>query len=453
MKYKSVHCIGIGGCGLSGLAQFFAKKGAKVSGSDSTASSITNMLKASGIRIAIGHEDAHIPEKTDLVIHSLAIPHDNPELKIARKRGLKILTYPQAVGGLTPKFYTIAVCGTHGKSTVTAMIAKILIENNFDPSVLVGANLKELGNSNFRLGKSKILVLEACEYRRAFLEYSPHLIVLHTLDPDHLDYYKNFKDYLSAFRSFAGRLPNDGYFFANLDDEDVHDIASHMQRKKFPSYNLFTYASRYANATYYLKDRTIMRRGERVGDLDLKIPGAHNRSNALAAFSVASQFGIAAADILRSLNNYTGASRRFEFIGTLGQTQIIDDYGHHPAEISATLAAAREKYPKGRICVVFQPHQYSRTRQLLKEFGGTFKQADFVIIPDIYASRDTGKDIRAISPERLVAEIKRNHIRAVYGGGLEKTAGYLQKHSHEFDVIITMGAGDVWRVSRALASR
>lgn len=449
-----IHCVGIGGIGLSGLAGILHAKGARVSGSDSEASHITEKLQHTGINVYIGHDGKNLNPDTDVVIHSLAIPETNPELREAKKRRIPIMSYPKAIGELTRSFFTIAICGTHGKSTITALIAKVLIENQFDPTVIVGTKLKELGGQNFRVGKSKLLVLEACEYRRAFLHYTPKIIVLHTLDPDHLDYYRDFEDYLDAFRSFVAKLPEDGYFFGNLDDEDVHEILKSLQTKKFPSHNSFTYSAAYASSDFYLHGDKIVQRNatvaQRLLPLHLKIPGLHNRTNALAAFAVTATLGVAPNDILRSLNRYEGAYRRFEIKGKLGRTLFIDDYAHHPTEISATLQAAREQFPKEKICVVFQPHQYSRTKKLLKEFSTSFKNADCVIISNIYEVRDTAEDKASISPEKFVAEIQKHHKNVRNGDGIPRTIDFLRAHAKKFDVVLTMGAGDVWKIGEAL---
>lgn len=452
LQSKKIHFIGIGGIGVSALAGILIKRGKQISGSDKENSSLTDQLALSGAQIFTGHFAANLKDKPDLVVHSLAIDKNNPELIEARVKKIPTLSYPEAVGQLTNHYFTIAICGTHGKSTVTAMLAKILIENNFDPNVIVGTKLKELGGSNFRVGKSKILVLEACEYKRAFLNYNPHIIVLHTLDPDHLDYYRDFEDYMSAFREFALKLPRDGYFFSNLDDEDIHDVLQTLQKNKFPQSNTFSYSHNYNNSDYYLSKNKIFHKNEPVGELKLQVPGEHNRSNALAAFSVAAMLGVTPHNILKSLNHYTGASRRFETIGKIGRTTIIDDYAHHPEEIKATLLAAREKFGKKQICVVFQPHQYSRTKKFLKEFGRSFTDADMVIIPNIYEARDSKADKSAVSTEILVKEISKHHPRVLNGNGMTETTEFLKKNAKQFSVVLTMGAGDVWKISRDLSA-
>lgn len=447
---KDIHVVGIGGIGVSGLAGILQARGKTISGSDCESSETTERLSQMGMRIALGHAPANLPKETDLVVHSLAVPSKNSELKEAKRRGIPMLSYPEALGELTREFFTIAICGTHGKSTITSLIAKVLIEHQFDPTVIVGTKLRELGGMNFRVGKGKLLVLEACEYRRAFLHYFPRIIVLHTLDFDHPDYYKNFEDYLSAFREFAAKLPSDGYFFGNLDDLDVHNIAAHLQLKKFPAHNLFTYSTKYPSSDFFLSENKIVQQDSRSAELKLKIPGLHNRTNALAAYAVASTLGVKPADIVASLDRYKGAARRFEEVGKIGELTVIDDYAHHPAEIAATLQAAREQYPTEKICVVFQPHQYSRTKKLFKEFGPSFAKADEVIIPNIYEARDTEADKTNLTAESFVAELKRHHKHVKFGDGLDNTAEYLKKNAQKFQLVITMGAGDVWKIGKAL---
>lgn len=437
--------LGISGIGMSALAALLAQKNVSITGSDLQLGPTSVFLEKLGIPIQYGNQ-AQLPAQTEVVIHSLAVAENHPILQEARGKNIPLLTYPQAVGELTREYYTIAVCGTHGKSTITSLISKVLIENNFDPSVIVGTTLKELNGTNVRVGTSKFLVLEACEYKRAFLNYTPQMIVLQSLDPDHLDYYKNFDDYLSAFREFTRRLPDNGYFFGNSDDEDVGEIIKSLRKKGHK--NVCSYG---AKGDFYLKGNIIIdKNGEGVAELNLKIPGAHNRSNALAAFSICHALGIAPENIVRSLNNYEGAYRRFQKKGRRGKTEIIDDYGHHPAEIKATLQAAREAYPKAKICCVFQPHQYNRTKNLLKEFGAAFSDADLVIVPNIYEVRDSKEDVEGVSTELLVKEIEKNHTKAKDGGGLEKTAQWLKKNAEKFDLILTMGAGDVYKVADAI---
>lgn len=450
---KKIHCVGIGGIGISALAGILASQGVTISGSDQETSKLTNKLEEYGIEVFEGHKASNLDRNIDLIIHSLAIPTTNPELAEAKRLKIPTLTYPEALGELTKNFYTIAICGTHGKSTTTALIAKTLIENNFDPTVIVGTKISELDGQNFRIGQSKILVVEACEYRRAFLNYSPKVIVMHTIEPDHMDYFKDFDDYALAFEQFAQKLPHDGYFFGNLDEEKVQQIIQTRLAKNFPPYNIFTYSKNYSRGDFFINGNEIHHKDKLLGKLNMKIPGAHNRINALAAFAVCKTLGAPTKGIIHSLNNYKGAFRRFEIKGKIGKTTIIDDYAHHPTEIIATLAGAREVFPKKKICVVFQPHQYSRTKKLLDGFAKAFSDADMVIIPNIYEVRDSEEDKKGITAEHLVNELKKNHQNVLFGDGFEKTVEYLKKNSNKFDVIFTMGAGDVWKIGEQLTPK
>lgn len=448
-----IHIIGIGGIGTSALASILLRQGRTVSGCDQKESVITQQLQTDGITIVTGDSDT-LPSGTSEVIYSLAVPKDHLQLKEAQKKNIPIFSYPEAVGKLTQELFTIAISGTHGKSTITSMVSKVLIDNLFDPSVIVGTLLKELDGRNFRFGKSKMLVLESCEYMRAFLNYSPRIILLNTLDPDHLDYYKDFKDYISAFDEFIERLPRDGYFLANLDDEDVHHVLRRLQERHFPQYNVFTYSSKYPSSTFYLDGKSVYREGKNIGEFQLLVPGVHNRMNALGAFAVCSVLGVAPNAIIASLDAYAGAYRRFEMKGKIGNTVIIDDYGHHPVEIRATLQAAREKFGKGHVCVVFQPHQYNRTKKLFNEFSQAFTDANTVIISDIYKVRDSEKDVTSVTAESLVSAIKKNHPKGtiIYGDGMANTLQYLKKNHKKFDAILTMGAGDITDLANDLVN-
>ncbi len=448
--------IGILGSGMSGLAGILNNSGVTVSGSDAVLSIKAKQLIKSGVKIFEGIHPEKITSKISFVIASLAVGEDHPEKIAARALNIPVITYPEAVGILTKELRTISICGTHGKTTTTSMIAKVLLENKFDPTILVGSDLHELDGANFHSGSQNLFVLESCEYKKAFMNYSPSIIVLNNLDPDHLDYFKNYENYFNAFIEFCEKLPNDGFIFANIDDEDVHMVVQDMQKRGFPSYNTFTYsANKYQTSDFYLKDSAVFQKGIQVGQLNLSIPGAHNRSNALAAFSVCRTLGIKADGIITSLNNYKGAARRFELVGTFKngavECDVIDDYGHHPEEIKATLQAAREKYgEKAHICVVFQPHQFSRTRLLFDEFVEALSSANTVIIPNIYEARDTEEDKKAVSAEKLVAALNKAGTNAIHSVDFEGAEKYILEHSKKFDLIITMGAGTVWKVAKSL---
>ncbi len=451
--------IGILGSGMSGLAGILSARGIKVCGSDGGTSAKSVKLKKHGVKVFEGIDAKRISKDISAVVISLAIPAEHPERIAAEKMGIMVLTYPQAVGLLTKTLRTISICGTHGKTTTTAMITRSLIKNDFDPTVIVGSDLRELDEMNFRVGKSGLFVLESCEYKEAFLNYHPSIIVLNNLDPDHLDYFKTYDRYVEAFKKFCEKLPRDGYLFANIDDEDVHTIIQDLQKKGFPTYNTFTYSQqKYSVSDFYLDGQTVYHRGTKEAELNLSIPGAHNRCNALAAYSVCRTLGANASALTEALNGYAGAARRFELRGVVTinkkKIEVIDDYGHHPEEIRATLQAAREKYGEtSKICVVFQPHQYSRTRLLFDDFVLSLGVADAVLIPNIYEARDSAADKKPVSAQKLVNALNKAGTAAIHTEDLEKTAAYLRKNGERFDAIICMGAGDVWKVATEVVNK
>jgi UDP-N-acetylmuramate--alanine ligase len=445
-KFRNIHCIGIGGSGLSGLAQILKKNGCKVSGSDKINSAALTRLAKENIKVYVGHKAGNLPAKTDLVIYSSAIPKTNPELKKAIKQKIPSMTYSKAVGLLSENYRTISVCGTHGKTTTTALAAAAMIAAKKDPTVIVGSLVKELGGQNYRVGKSEYLVVESCEHFRNFLTYNPKIIVITNIEADHLDYYKDLADYKSAFRTFIEKLPADGLLIANSDDRNVKDIVKDFRKSKMVLYG------RNVKSDYRLVGKYIVSKNKKIAEIDLKIPGDHNLMNAAAVIALSSELKLDLGRVTKALCSFRGSARRFELKGIVNKTHIIDDYAHHPTEISVTLKALREKYgKKSKILCIFQPHQYSRTRLLLKDFAKAFKDADEVIIPNILRVRDKASDIESMTPEKLVREISKNHSRARYLKNFKATEIYAKKHLKDFDVIITMGAGDVWKISAALA--
>ncbi|MFH1720139.1 MAG: cyanophycin synthetase [Patescibacteria group bacterium] len=395
-----IHLIGIGGIGTSALARIYNERGHEISGSDIEDSDLLNDLRGEGIKVDIGHDPINLPEDINLVIYSEAIPKENVELQAARSNRLTCKTYFEALGDISREYKVIAVCGTHGKTTVTAMVAKVFIDAGLDPSVVIGTKMKELGNKNYRVGKSQWLIVEACEYRRSFLHLYPDIIVLTNVEYEHPDYYKDFEDYKNAFDEFIAKLPEDG--------------------------KLITSSKEFA--------------------FDLQIPGDFNRKNAGLVMELAGKLGIDFDTATTSLQEFKGTWRRFEITEEIGNTIVIDDYAHHPTEIKATLRAAREKWPEAKVLCIFQPHQYSRTLELLHEFARSFQDVNEVVISNIYEVRDTEKDVAAISPEDLVEEINKVSNNARYGGGLQNTEKILQKTAAKYDVIIKMGAGDIWEI-------
>ena len=393
---QKVYFIGIGGIGVSALARKYLNDGYQVSGSDRTVSLITTELEKLGVKIFFKQKARNITADIDLVIYTIAIPTNHPELTRARKLGIKILSYPEALGELSRKIFTIAIAGTHGKTTTTAMVAEILLTAHRDPMVIVGSLLQrsDKHRSIFIAGKGP-LVVETCEYRRSFLNLSPQILVITNIDTDHLDYYSNLADIQSAFAELAGKVPRSGKVITEKEYSQI----------KLP--------------------------------IKLLVPGQHNQRNAQAAIAVAKTVGISERLARRALASFRGTWRRFEYKGKTKKGALIyDDYAHHPTEIKATLVATREKFPHRRIVVIFQPHLYSRTKLLFKEFTESFNDADEILILPIYAAREP-KD-KTISSRILATAIP----RAIYTPNLSAVEKHLAK-TNRHDLILNLGAGDV----------
>lgn len=418
-----IHFIGIGGIGVSALAGYYLEKGNIISGSDLNCSEITEDLKNRGAKIIVGeHKVENISESVDLVVFSPAVIKENPEMVEAEKRGISVLSYPQALGELTKKHYTIAVSGTHGKSTTTSMLGLLLKEAGLDPTIIVGTKLKELDNRNYRVGNSKYLVIEADEHFASFLNYYPDIIVLTNIEKDHLDYYKNLKNILKTFKEYITHLKQGGFLVVNKEDKNIKKIAK--------------------NATYYsLKQKE-------AGELKLQVPGKHNILNALAVLAVARLLNIQDDISFKSLSLYQGAWRRFEEkeISINGkEITLISDYGHHPTEVLVTLIAVREKYREKNIICVFQPHQYQRTYYLFSDFVKAFKKVDInkIIITDIYdvPGREENEIKKKVNSEILVKKINKKNVIFIKKQELKI---YLQSNLKTGDVLIVMGAGDIY---------
>lgn len=426
---KTVHFIGIGGIGMSALARLMQQLGKHVTGSDVVETDLIRDLRREGIKIFIGHRGRNVSIPTDLVVYSQAIPKQNEEWEQARKAQILLASYAEAMGVYTHMKYTIAIAGTHGKSTTTAMIGLILLNAGLDPTIVVGTKMRELNNSNFRFGRSNFLVLEACEYRRSFLEYSPSIVVLPNIDLDHLDYFKDERDYVSAFTSFIKKIPHGGHMIANGDDRHIQEI------RKTTKGNVIDI---HFGSTHY---ETL---GQQYAYPRLQIPGDHNKKDAVLAAVTARVLDVPDQKIYDTLSSFAGTWRRFEYKGKIQSGALFyDDYGHHPTEIQATLQGARELYPHKRIICVFQPHQYSRTRHFLSSFASSFTMADEVIIPDIYAARDSLEEQQAITVDMFVHTIRQYHPVVRNGGGIENTALYLARNTDADSVVITMGAGNI----------
>ena len=425
-KIKHVHFIGIGGIGVSAVARMMLEKGKKVTGSDASESRITGELLKIGAEVFIGHHTENISSDIDLAIYSIAVSPENPEMIEAKRRGIEIISYPEFLGVISKNYFTIAVSGTHGKTTTTAMVAKTLIDNNNDPTVIVGSLLSS-GGSNFVSGNSKYFVVEACEYRRSFLNINPRILIITNIDNDHLDYYKDTNDIISAFHEFAGNVSEGGCIIADLNDKNITKALEGIKTKIIdfskPKYETLK--------------------------LNLKVPGEHNRKNARAVLVLVDVLGFDTDKAVKSLENFSGTWRRFEYKGKTENGAIIyDDYAHHPTEIKATILGAREKFPDKKLTIIFQPHLYSRTKLLFNDFISVLSLADRVIVTDIYAAREPNDN--SITGKMLSDAVKVKNKNTLYISDFNEIASYLNKNSNNEDVLITMGAGDVYKVCGAL---
>lgn len=443
--YQKIHFIGIGGIGISALARILLARGHQISGSDQTLSKNSQFLQAEGIDLKIGHHAENLGSDVQLVIHTTAIPSDNLEFLAAQAKGLRILTYPQAVGWLTKSYATIAVCGTHGKTTTTAMAALALTANSADPTVIVGSLMTEFDNKNERIGQSDLFVLEACEYQEAFLNYHPEIVLLNNIDPEHLDFFQNAENYIQVFQKFLSQLQPGSTLIANLDDPNIQQLIKQNTGLKVISYGS-------TPACDYQIDKHKIKHDGKTFELKLFLPGQHNIYNAVAAIALSDFLKLDQNKSIEAITNFHGANRRFEIKGKIGKTTIIDDYGHAPAEIQATLAGAKEFFGKdSKILCIFQPHQFSRTFHFLNEFGNSFSDASKVLIPNIYASRDSAEDLKKVDVNTLVSVINQIHPNLAENTyNFDQTFGRTQEIYKDFDAIITMGAGDVTVLSDQL---
>ncbi|MFH1509904.1 MAG: UDP-N-acetylmuramate--L-alanine ligase [Candidatus Nealsonbacteria bacterium] len=420
-----IYFIGIGGIGVSALAQYYFKKGNKIIGSDLVSSEITDSLKKMGVIINIGLPIQKDIKGADLVIYSPAVKNNNPGLKIAKQLKIKCLSYPKALGELTKEYFTIAISGTHGKSTTTAMLALVLKKGGLDPTVIVGTKIKEFGDSNCRVGKSKYLLIEADEHFASFLNYWPKIIALTNIEADHLDYYKNLNNLLKTFKEYISHLKEDGLLVINGDDKNIKKILNKKSKFKINKYNLKQ------------KD------SKKLKEI-LKIPGEHNIYNALEVLTIARALSIPDKTTFKALSEYEGAWRRFETIQTKPFV-LISDYGHNPTKLLAGLKTAREKYPKREIWCVYQPHQYQRTYYLFKEFVKAFRTAptDKIILTDVYdvAGREEKKIKNKINSEILAKAVKKKNLIYIKNKDLLK---YLKNNIKDDIALIIMGAGDIY---------
>lgn len=442
-----LHLVGIGGAGISAIARVLSGRGFVVSGSDMQANELTAVLATEGAIIYEGHRAENIAGAEALIISS-AVPADNPEIVAARALGLPIFKRSDILGQLMADSIGIAVAGSHGKTTTTGMIAQILLQADLDPTVIVGGVLPTLG-SNGRYGEGDYFVIEADEYDHMFLGLKPEVAVITSVEHDHPDLFPTWSDYLNAFRQFVGLLPDGGRLIACADDAGVQAMLANLP---LGGVEITTYAlagEETAVAADFLAqdcrpnqlggmDFVVEENGQLIGLARLRVPGEHNVRNALAAIIVGLDVGLDFAVIRQGLAEFGGMGRRFQILGEVGRVTVIDDYAHHPTEIQATLAAARQRFPGRRIWAVWQPHTYSRTRLLRQQFAQSFGQADRVIALDIYRSRE--QDTLGMETPLVLEEM--DHPDAQYIADRRAAADYLLDRVRPDDVIITLGAGD-----------
>ncbi len=423
-----IHLIGIGGIGMSALARYFHAKGVQVSGSDIEESDLTRELAVLGVTVHTGsHAAPHIPPHTDLVIYNPAISRENPELREARNRGITVQSYARALSPITATYRTIAVAGSHGKSTTTALTALALEDGHLDPTVLIGTKLHEYGNTNFRLGQSRYLVLEADEYGKKFLQYRPFAVVLTNVDVEHLDTFKTVAGIEDAFSRFLARVPAEGIIVANKDDKRSRRVARSLGKR----------------ITWYTLDHPDANVVQRA----LAIPGKHNVSNALAALYLARALGVRDSDTLYAFTRFKGSWRRFEFLGLYRGAYVISDYGHHPREVAATIEAARERFPLRRVWCVFQPHHYDRLFTLWDAFVTAFDHADRVVLLPVYEVPGREKSApmkrRRMNAETLARALEARGKSAAYVASFSDASRLLAAELHAGDVVLAVGAGDI----------
>ena len=450
-KPVHVHFIGIGGISMSGLAEILLKEGFTISGSDNKESALTDHLEKLGAKVFYGQKASNIIDGIDVVVYTAAIHKDNEEYQAAVQKGLPMLTRAELLGQLMTNYdIPIAVSGTHGKTTTTSMISHILLAGEMDPTISVGGILKAIGG-NIRVGKSDTFITEACEYTNSFLKFFPTIGIILNIEAEHLDFFHDLADVRHSFRRFAELLPANGTLIINADIDNYKEITDGLACR------VLTYSVDDASADFTAADIsydelgcgefTVVKSGVPGAHYKLNIVGKHNISNTLASLALASLFDIPAETIQAGLAKYKGTERRFEYKGTFRGATVIDDYAHHPTEIRATLASAKN-YPHRSLYVAFQPHTYSRTKNFLDDFADALSMADHVVLADIYAARE--KDPGDISSKDIADRLEKLGTDVTYLGDFESIKNFLKKNLMHDDLLITMGAGNIVEVGEDL---
>ncbi len=442
---RKLHFVGIGGIGMSGIAEILIDQGFTISGSDKAASDNTERLETLGAKIYIGHTKENVDADVDALVYSSAVTPENPEVMEAQRRGIPVIRRAEMLAEVMRLKYGIGIAGTHGKTTTTSMVSLVLMEGEIDPTVIVGGRLRGLAGSNARLGKGDFIVVEADEFDRSFLSITPTIAVLTTLETDHLDCYRDLEDIKGAFIQFANKVPFYGFVVLCLDEPALQDIMPKI-KKKIITYGLNRQADIQAVDIVHRENRSrfmVVRNGSDLGEIEIQIPGKHNVQNAVAAIAVGLELGVPFDRVKAGIEKFTGVFRRWEEKADIDGITVFDDYAHHPTEIKATLSGAKAGWRRRVVCV-FQPHLYSRTRDFYEEFGRSFFNADVLVVTDVYPARE--EPIQGITGELIVHAAKAfGHKNVHYVPDKNAVPGFLMKIKQPGDMIITMGAGDIWR--------
>ncbi len=451
-KIEKIHFVGIGGIGMSGIAEVLLNLGYKVAGSDLRKSEITERLASLGGEIYYGHSRENI-SKVDVVVISSAVHDDNPEVIEARERLIPVIPRAEMLAELMRMKYGIAIAGTHGKTTTTSMVATILGHGGIDPTIVIGGRLNSIG-TNARLGQGKFLVAEADESDGSFLKLSPTIAVVTNIDADHLDFYSGIEEIKTTFVEFINKVPFYGLAVLCLDNDNVADVIP-LVKKRFTTYGLSAQADFRASEVKLAGFTTSFvahYKGERLGEISFRMPGAHNVLNALATVAVAMELNVPFAVIQEGFREFGGVGRRFQIKGEVGEIMVVDDYGHHPTEIRATLAAAKGGFPERRLVVVFQPHRYTRTKELFDDFVKAFYDADMLVLTDIYGAGE--QPIPGATSEALFKKIKQHGQKEVtYIASRDAINDHLLTVLQAGDIVLTLGAGNLWQTGEELVKR
>ena len=444
---KKVYIVGIEGAGTSALAQLYKNLGYDVSGSDNGDHFYWRVLKNTGIKVFPEFDSNNVPTVIDFAVRSTAFRDDNLEIAEIKKRGIKLLDYPQSLGELFKQKIGIAVCGTHGKTTTTALLGEALKNTGVDPTVLVGSNV--IGwNSNIMLGKGEYFIAEADEYQNKLKYYEPWSVILTSADWDHPDFFPDFEEYKKVFKDFVRKIPKHGFLVVWGDSANTLEIAKESNARKLTygysedcDYRIIRQEKELKFEVFY-KEKSL-------GNFEIKLIGKHNILNASAIIALCHQMQLDMEKVRKSLQNFSGTSRRFEKIGTFNEAILIDDYAHHPDEIKVTLEGAKEHLKEKTIWTIFHPHTFTRTKALLSEFAQSFDNAEKVIIIDIYGSaREQQGGVSSLDLVNLINKYQTG--KAEYISTIDETVEYLKEKSGQYDVLITMGAGDVWKIGEKL---